>query len=1750
MDQPTETVKTKMKFLDIAKVVTLTSKEEPHLSSMENLKKLVYRTFPELEKLCENTSSWRNLTLEMKYEDGDGDLITLESDGDLKSFIQWQKSNQLIFHLDTKKGISEGPTSLERSYRNVRCWSEGVPSLLGMPGRSSDASSSKSNSLKRETRAKQQQCRYYARGHCTNGANCGFSHEQDRNGELPLLPRPSPWNLSNRGATGPPREITNFGVWVRDQLERDAMDNITFLSGDKGFDVLAKMVERKNLPSQSIDLLVRLLTRDEFRLSLMREHTNKIYGLLIGSAFLLQLHGHIMTQLGTAKPQEIMPCVLLMDALQTRTANGWKEVPLDGINIVIQQVEETAAKKELVVMVNRLIEHRNKLHRQAVLSSTDDETQFLGAKYRKLSIVPSKSELLQPHMSLDLPVNLVGKRYASLLSYLETHFRLLREDCIDPLRQGICAFRNQQSSRELRVYQHVRPAGYRCGEHGVEYKLSFRDNGTNLESSNRLIFGALVCLSYDEFQDSFIFGVVTNKTAQGIGTKRYLVCIRLVASSEGQEEEPLAEHRTYVMVESTTAYFEAYYHVLKSLQREDMEDIPFTKYLLDLEQQVDPPFYLQRREKGDEFDFESVFPTMTADGGRSIINILQDWPQFPSSLDQAQLQALKHGLTKELAIIQGPPGTGKTFLGLLLVRLLLVNFKPAEHSTDIFGRKMQPVLSINEKKYGRKGPILVICMTNHALDQFLEGIFKFESSIIRIGGRSKSTVLQERNLKHLLEVERQARDRTASASARHRFAKGKAWSQKVMLAEEIQVCTKILNATHVRMSELYNVATHEQIRNLFSDGMDTREEVKRWLAGDVLPLQNFYRLQDKHIGNLFAQSLLDSDEELVDLQFEKKERTGKKVVLLNGPAAHHQPGNRNHDSVNGGDEDEERRGIFDLFQAMDLGEFSVEDLLDDREDTDEEQEVNSLQSDEEVQNQDQNGNQNEEEDEAPNEQLQLQYFVDFPDVWRLNQEQRRILHEHWLADIKMKYRNRLQILQDQYEKACKVVNEIDEEIKLSLLRRANVVGMTTTSAARCQKTLQALNSEIVIVEEAAEVLEAHVLASLNSCVKHLVLIGDHQQLRPSTAVYRLAMKHKLDVSMFERLLEGGVEHVTLQEQRRMRPSFARLVKSLYPNLKDHESVTKYENVKGMNCNLLFFDHTAKENSISVDTSKVNTSEAKLVVELTLYLLKQDCYSAENIAILTMYTGQITEIRKILKDRASATLSPKYLERMRKMQEKQARLQDDDDSEEEGVDIRVERVDDIMKLLPRVTSVDNFQGEEADIIILSLVRSNDIETNEGEGTIGFLKTSNRICVALTRAKKGMYIFGNATLLAKRSDMWKKVIHTLQKDNALDTKLEFCCQNHPDTKTIVRKEEDVRQVEDGGCSRPCEAQLDCGHVCPRRCHPGSHDEVICPKPCMRREPCSWRCEHHQCELLCHEICTRPRCDAPCKQVLSCGHPCIGLCGEPCPSKCKICDGETLEIITQMTLADFEEADRFHQLQDCKHVFEISGLDRWMDGDDIQGDEGRKSTAVKMKECPQCKVPVWRSARYANVVKGKLAKLEAVKLKINGYEKIRQGQQELESGGDPARAFLLFMGALKQNPALMEARFGAGQALCKSKRYARGAVFFSFIVKKSSYASNVESVLKSTSDIDKVVEKSKVDCPAPKDEVAVKAMLQLASAFTALGEFTSAEKLCEAVLKNHPENKDAEKIKADAGNRLTAKVIQQELNDELGVTKHELN
>ena len=236
---------------------------------------------------------------------------------------------------------------------------------------------------------------------------------------------------------------------------------------------------------------------------------------------------------------------------------------------------------------------------------------------------------------------------------------------------------------------------------------------------------------------------------------------------------------------------------------------------------------------------------------------------------------------------------------------------------------------------------------------------------------------------------------------------------------------------------------------------------------------------------------------------------------------------------------------------------------------------------------------------------------------------------------------------------------------------------------------------------------------------------------------------------------------------------------------------------------------------------------------------------------------------------------------------------------------------------RVTVVDNFQGEENDIILLSLVRSD---------RIGFLKISNRVCVALSRARKGFYIIGNATLLARESSLWRNIFADMRQQENMGSQLKLVCQNHPQNVIHASRAEDFENAPEGGCKERCAMELECGHICDQVCHPTDleHTErFACQQPCSKRicdlghncprkcsdecGPCMVRvpklipgCNHEQ-EIPCSVDPAKFKCkELVSKQAFPCGHvnrvqcsvapndivckePCGTLeCGHPCSGK----------------------------------------------------------------------------------------------------------------------------------------------------------------------------------------------------------------------------------------------------------------------------
>jgi superfamily I DNA and/or RNA helicase len=152
---------------------------------------------------------------------------------------------------------------------------------------------------------------------------------------------------------------------------------------------------------------------------------------------------------------------------------------------------------------------------------------------------------------------------------------------------------------------------------------------------------------------------------------------------------------------------------------------------------------------------------------------------------------------------------------------------------------------------------------------------------------------------------------------------------------------------------------------------------------------------------------------------------------------------------------------------------------------------------------------------------------------------------------------------------------------------ARILGMTVTGSAKHYDKVVQLKPELVIVEEAAHVVEANVVAGLTKFCRRLILIGDHKQLRPSTVDYDLTKANMLDVSMMERFVRNaetkGIQTWTqLDVQRRMRPEISELVcPVIYDQLTNDPIVFRYPNVKGMEKNLFFVNHNELEHQVKL-----------------------------------------------------------------------------------------------------------------------------------------------------------------------------------------------------------------------------------------------------------------------------------------------------------------------------------------------------------------------------------------------------------------------------------------------------------------------------------------------------------------------------------------------------------------------------------------
>lgn len=316
-------------------------------------------------------------------------------------------------------------------------------------------------------------------------------------------------------------------------------------------------------------------------------------------------------------------------------------------------------------------------------------------------------------------------------------------------------------------------------------------------------------------------------------------------------------------------------------------------------------------------------------------------------------------------------------------------------------------------------------------------------------------------------------------------------------------------------------------------------------------------------------------------------------------------------------------------------------------------------------------------------------------------------------------RDQRKLLFDEAHKIMKEVGKTEQYIIDDLIAKAQVISATLVGANHY--TIRHLQFDIAVIDEAGQALEPACWIPILK-TKKVVLAGDHCQLSPTIKSYEAA-KHGLSKTLFEKCIERHPNAVALLEvQYRMHTSIMGYSsKVFYGNkLQAHASVASHL-LFAEDSPLLFLDTAGCGFDEKQDgTSTFNPEEASLlfkhVVQLTRQLSGQIAEkNYPSIAVISPYKEQINVLKEYLQQ--ASELAPWH---------KQI----------------------------TVNTIDSFQGQERDIVYISMTRSNS------KGEIGFLSDIRRMNVAMTRARKKLVIVGDSATLAK-SPFYKNFIDYAEK-----------------------------------------------------------------------------------------------------------------------------------------------------------------------------------------------------------------------------------------------------------------------------------------------------------------------------------------------------------------------------------------------------
>lgn len=326
---------------------------------------------------------------------------------------------------------------------------------------------------------------------------------------------------------------------------------------------------------------------------------------------------------------------------------------------------------------------------------------------------------------------------------------------------------------------------------------------------------------------------------------------------------------------------------------------------------------------------------------------------------------------------------------------------------------------------------------------------------------------------------------------------------------------------------------------------------------------------------------------------------------------------------------------------------------------------------------------------------------DYPVLWQIRHSIRDLYTKLKNCTDKEKTRTKINALKDK-------ATEFEIRIKEDIFNEARVISSTLTGSA--SKTLTGYKFNTLFIDEAAQALEPACWIAINKA-NRVILAGDHCQL-PPTIKSVTAMRGGLDKTLMQETVKNKPGCVTmLTVQYRMNEEIMKFSSEWFykSQLKSAPEV-KYRSILDFDTPIEWINtgnDESCEESVFGNIGKINIKEAEFaVITLKEYIKKisKDKVFEENIdfGLISPYKDQVHYLRNIIKH-------DNFLKPFRKF--------------------------------ITTNTVDGFQGQERDVIIISLVRSNE------DGKIGFLKDLRRMNVAMTRARMKLIIIGDATTLTK-------------------------------------------------------------------------------------------------------------------------------------------------------------------------------------------------------------------------------------------------------------------------------------------------------------------------------------------------------------------------------------------------------------------